>query len=134
MSEAFEVRVIDDHKISRLNRDCVFIQTDDPVNSDGANHKYRISVFPLNRSANAEPVQVTHIHFQDGGLQDVGVNGLTDQALLAIVLDRMRGFNDGPYRCRENSIIITKLEEAMLWMGKRASERANRNVEGRRVA
>jgi len=33
--------------------------------------------------------------------------------------------------CRENSIAITKLEEAMLWMRARKLDREARDVEGR---
>ncbi len=124
-----------DHKVNKFNRECVAIQTDDLVASDGANHKYIITVYAYDENpSDRPPVQTTEIVFQNGGLKEVGANGLTDQALLAIVLDRWRGFNDGPYRCRENSVAITKLEEALLWNQKRADDRARRGVEGERAA
>jgi hypothetical protein len=72
------------------------------------------------------------LNFQNGGLKEVGANGITDQALLAIVLDRLRSFNDGQFRCRENSVAITKIEEALMWMEKRANDRSRRGVEGER--
>lgn len=48
-----------------------------------------------------------------------GLNGISDEALIAIVIDRLIGFNSGPYRSRDNSLAITKLEEALIWMQKR---------------
>jgi hypothetical protein len=126
------VRAIEDHKNNKFNRECVFIQTTDDPASDGANHAYRVSVFPINRTADAKPVSTAELTFQNGGLKEVGANGITDQALLAVVLDRVRGFNNGPFRCRENSIVITKLEEALMWMEKRSNDRSRRGVEGER--
>lgn len=131
-------RPLSDHKNNKFNRLCVDVIAMDAPQSDGANHAYRIEVYKRFDGQDLGPDQgmVAHcdLPFQNGGLKEVGPNGITDQALLAITLDRMRGFNDGPYRCRENSIIITKLEEAMMWMEKRSNDRSRRNVEGERIA
>lgn len=130
-----DIRRLTDHQNNKFNRECVVVTTQDHPQQDGANHAYRIEVYDR---YNGKPDQGMKAHadliFQNGGLKEVGPNGITDQALLAIVLDRIRGFNDGPYRCRENSIIITKLEEVMMWMEKRSNDRARRNVEGERIA
>lgn len=37
---------------------------------------------------------------------------------------------DSAYKCRENAIAITKLEEALLWLRKRTMNRERRGVEG----
>jgi len=50
--------------------------------------------------------------------------------LIAIVIDRLQCFQEGAYKCRENAIAITKLEEALLWLRKRTMDREKRNVEG----
>jgi hypothetical protein len=34
------------------------------------------------------------------------------------------------FRCRENSLAITKLEEALMWLEKRTADREARKVEG----
>jgi hypothetical protein len=68
--------------------------------------------------------------FQHGPIKEVGVNGITNEALLAIVLDRLRGFQESPFKCRENAVAITKLEEAMMWLHKRTLDRERRGVEG----
>ena len=58
-----------------------------------------------------------------------GVNGCHNEDLIAIVLDRLYSLNQGDFKCRENSIAITKLEEAMMQLNKRTLDRRSRGVE-----
>jgi len=51
------------------------------------------------------------------------VNGISNEALLAIVEDRLKGFQSGQYACRENALALTKLQEAMMWLHSRTRER-----------
>ena len=46
------------------------------------------------------------------------------------MIDRMEAFNKGEFACRENSLAITKLQEALLWLMFRSLSRADRGVEG----
>lgn len=55
---------------------------------------------------------------------------MTHEALLAILIDRMRSFQAGPYSCRENALALTKLEEAQMWLLQRTRARMSRGVEG----
>uniref|UniRef100_A0A6M3J7T5 Putative structural protein n=1 Tax=viral metagenome TaxID=1070528 RepID=A0A6M3J7T5_9ZZZZ len=73
------------------------------------------------------------ISFQNGPIGEVGVNGLHQEDLLAIVIDRLQSFQKGDFRCRENAIALTKIEEAMLWLNKRTAERQKQGVEGTNV-
>lgn len=70
------------------------------------------------------------VRFQNGPIQEAGINGTTDEALLAIVVDRLEGFQTGPYKCRENALAITKIEEALHWLFHRTNSRKRRGVEG----
>jgi len=70
------------------------------------------------------------IRFQNGPIQESGVNGVSNEALLAIVEDRLLGFQSGQYACRENAIAVTKIQEAMMWLQKRTRDRVARGVEG----
>lgn len=70
------------------------------------------------------------LNFQNGPIGEVGVNGITNEALLAIVIDRLNYFQEGKYKCRENAIAITKVEEALQWLHSRTLERIQRGVEG----
>lgn len=131
----FVGRELYDHKGSKLNRECIRVYTNDLRAEDNAHHKYVIDVEKpaLTSDQVTEVVERCELNFQNGGLAEVGPNGITEQALLAVVLDRLRSFNDGPYRSRENSVAITKIEEALMWMQKRADDRARRGVEGVRA-
>jgi hypothetical protein len=129
----FVGRALYDHKVNRFNRECIDVVTADERASDNAHHAYTIKVRAFEEPKDATPVESVTLKFQNGGLKEVGANGITDQALIAVVLDRLRSFNDGQFRCRENSIAITKLEEALMWLEKRGNDRARRGVEGERA-
>lgn len=116
-----------DHYINHFNRDNVTItRYDDATDASGVNFRYAIF---LGDQTKCPPPDVV-LKFQKGHLQDVGVNGITDEALLAIVVDRLRGFQRGSASCRENAIVITKLEESLMWLRARAEDRERRGVEG----
>lgn len=70
------------------------------------------------------------IEFQRGPVKENGVNGLTNEALLAVVLHRLGVLNRPPYNCRENALAITKIEEALHWLDHRTKAREVRGVEG----
>ena len=72
----------------------------------------------------------TEINFQVGNPLE-NVNGITNEALLSILIDRMEGFNSGNFRTREGALVLTKLEEALHWMQARTMERRARGVEGK---
>lgn len=56
-------------------------------------------------------------------------DGTTNEEVLAMMIDRMN-YLQGKFPCRENAIVITKLEESLMWLNKRTAERKARNVEG----
>lgn len=116
------MRELYDHKVGNGSADVLRIGVIDERGSGGANHRYRIA-------ADGIPGLV-EIGFQDGGIKEAGVNGITQEALLAIVIDRLRGFQSGPFSCRESAIALTKVEEALMWLHKRTRDRIARGVEG----
>lgn len=69
------------------------------------------------------------LRFQEGDPADE-VNGISNEALLAIVEDRLLGFQAGDFACRENAVALTKLQESMMWLQKRTQDREARGVEG----
>lgn len=109
---------------------CIVI-TDEP-GQGGANHKYE--VLSSTESANEPAAMFASVSFQNGPIREFGVNGCHQEDLLAIVIDRLRSFQAGPFPCRENSLALTKCEEAMHWLNHRTSERAKRGVEGKTAA
>lgn len=73
---------------------------------------------------------VGRIHFQEGPIKEEGVNGVSNEDLIYMVIRRLEGFQNSHYRCRENSYAIEKLEEAIMWLLKRTLDREARDVEG----
>lgn len=73
---------------------------------------------------------LTSVRFQNGPIQENDVNGCQNEDLLAIVIDRLQGFQSGNFSCRENAIALTKCQEALMWLEKRTADRVARNVEG----
>jgi hypothetical protein len=115
------MRAITDHIVNPVN-DRLAITVVDERGPAGANYVYVI--------AGSDDGDVTTIQFQKGPIEEAGVNGVTHEALIAIVVDRLRGFQNGAFACRENALAITKLEEAMHWLHARTLSRMRRGVEG----
>jgi hypothetical protein len=128
------MREICDHKTNATN-DNLKIVSDD-VELGGAPGGYLIIGFNAasNKSASPDLNEFCRtralILFQNGPIEKVGVNGITQEALLAIVIDRLRNFQAGPCSCRENALALTATEEALMWLQKRTRDRQMRGVEG----
>ena len=59
-------------------------------------------------------------------------DGTTNEEVLAVLIDRLQ-YLQAKSPCRENAIVITKLEESLMWLEKRTADRKTRGVEGRNV-
>lgn len=120
-------RELTSHKVNGCN-DGLRVEVLDEPGHGGACHRYFIG--------NADPDVPLRSHvgveikFQNGPVKEVGTNGVTHEALLAILIDRLQRFQSGPYACRENAIALTKLQEAVMWLQKRTMDRLARGVEG----
>lgn len=68
--------------------------------------------------------------FSGSGCKEWRVNGVANEDLINMVICRLEHFQKSDYRCRENALAITKLEEALLWLCKRTMDREQRDVEG----
>ena len=72
---------------------------------------------------------VVEINFQNGAVKEVGVNGITQEALLAIMIHRTKILN-GNYPCKENEAAIEALTAALNAFESRTRDRIARQVEG----
>jgi len=79
-----------------------------------------------------QPSTVT-FQIQSGPIKEFGVNGCQIDDVIAWVKEKIEGFN-AAFPCRENSLVITKLEEALLWSMARKLNREKRGVEGQNKA
>ncbi len=114
------MRQIHDHKVNPAN-DVISITVCDEPGAGGANHVYQVDI------PGQEPKIIS---FQNGPIKEVGVNGITQEVLIAICVDRLRSFQSGKFACRENALALTKLEEAQHWLHHRTQARMVRGVEG----
>lgn len=113
-------------------------------------HKYELDHFenfglegcPVQSLQFIEKVPASESHnypnLPNYGLPDkndlVTVNdGTTNEEVLRVLIDRMN-YLQGKFPCRENAIVITKLEECLMWLNKRTEDRKARNVEGKQIA
>ncbi len=134
--EVRAVRGIDEHKVNPAN-DMLRITVMDQPGSGGANHRYVLGGYDARTNPSldddgieSEYPEATVILFQNGPINEVGVNGVTHEVLLAIVADRLRSFQAGPYACKANACALTHVEEALHWLQQRTLERMRRGVEG----
>lgn len=59
-------------------------------------------------------------------------DGTTNEEVLEVLINRI-GFLNNKFPCRENSIVLTNLETALMWLEKRTNDRIKRNVEGKNI-
>ena len=88
---------------------------------------------------NEYPINITErmscisFRIQNGPVKEVGVNGCQLTTLIATAKIMLEELNK-KFPCRENSMTITKLDEALMWQDKRTKDRELRNVEGLSIA
>jgi len=126
------MRTLTDHQVNPAN-DTLTISVLDEPGSGGANHAYEISGFDTATNPTARDtghVSSAFILFQNGPINEVGVNGITHEALLAILCDRMRGFQSGPYASADNAEALEHMRAAQTALQRRTLARMARGVEG----
>lgn len=96
----------------------------DASGPDGTNHLYYASWHE------GDLFGSVRLPFQHGPIREAGPNGLTNETLLAIVRDRLEGFQRGPLACEENALALIGVCSALDWLDRRTAEREARGVEG----
>lgn len=71
------------------------------------------------------------IKFQDGPAELVGVNGISERALLAIIEDRLLAGQDGEFACPENKFALEAVRQALSWVKRREAYCARRALKGK---
>ena len=131
-------RELQGHKVNPAN-DKLAVEVLDEPGHGGACHRYRIIDLDSRARATAEPPDsgnwtpatvYTDIYFQNGPIAEVGVNGVTHEALIAIVIDRLECFQRGDYASKFNADALEHLKMAQMRLRARTRERMERGVEG----
>ena len=98
-----------------------------PENNGTSGGKFSIEI------ENAEDVKgvapVVKFTIQSDPIGEVGINGCQALDMLKYVKCLFESLNEA-FPCRENSLTITKIEEAIHWQDARTKDRQNRSVEG----
>jgi hypothetical protein len=65
-------------------------------------------------------------------LNEDGTNkqGTTIEEVLRVAFQRLREINE-KFPCRENSVAITKIQEAIMWLNERTRDRKELGVDGK---
>lgn len=120
-------RLITTHQVPGADTDLnsrITITVDDAPGPGGAHHDYTMLVGEM-------PIP---IYFQKGGVRDPNNEpGTSNEALLAIVRDRLECFQTGLFACESNAIALRAVCDAMEALASRTKERLARGVEGRSV-
>lgn len=137
-------RFLNSHIVNPANDRLCITVLDEP-GAGGANHLYMISGFDTSTNPakliademDGEPVDLAikqsgavPLIFQNGAIGDVGVNGITHEALLAILIDRLESFQTGPYKSNYNADALYHLQAAMHVLHRPTRDRMAQGIEG----
>ncbi len=118
------VRELTGHKGGIVN-DAISLKAMDDPDAGGACRMYYAA---YQNSDNCG--EVVAFKFQNGSPQTVGVNGITNEVLIAILIDRLEGFQSGPFACEENHEAIYSLNRAKDFLNFRTEKRNLAGIEG----
>jgi hypothetical protein len=95
-------------------------------------HRYVASNFEESR--NGQTIQfIQKEPKEEGSVELMTVSdGTTNEEVLEVLIARMN-YLQSKFPCRENALVITKLEESLMWLNKRTADRVKRNVEGKQI-
>ncbi|MCU5706132.1 hypothetical protein OCF67_18295 [Bacillus wiedmannii] len=71
------------------------------------------------------------IKFQEGPIQENGVNGAQIEEVIQVLHDRLQGFQNGGFPCNENTMAMHHLKRAKKWLDERTAKRKAQGVEGK---
>lgn len=94
-------------------------------------YAYTIPVYMVSNDGITDICEIG-VHFCRGDKNDETKprqEGIFVESLIEVIVDRLKTVNVGDLASRETSTAITKLEEAMMWLGKRSEDRKARGVE-----
>jgi hypothetical protein len=94
---------------------------------------YQVPLFEVSDEGLVQIDEGFKIHFCKGDKSNPEVarqRGFFTETLIAVAKKYLEDVNTGPLASRETAVAITKLDEALMWIGKRAAERKARGVQG----
>lgn len=124
------VREITTHHGNPLNDNIIIVAADDR-GAGGANCQYILTRPEYIEGDQCHVVEL-ELKFQSGNSQD-NINGISNESLLAVVEDRLSGFQSGHFACQENETALSYIQKAMTVLAGRVKSRKARGVSGQAV-
>lgn len=115
------MREIHGHEINDCNEQIRITADERNIHNGNASHVYTVAW---------NDKDGTILPFQNGPIKEAGVNGITQEVLLAILIDRLECFQDSVYKCQENQLALIALRDARDHLLSRTRKRLARGVEG----
>ncbi len=78
-------------------------------------------VFEVRRSS--DNTLLAHLEFHSGSFSPNELNGILNEDLLVILINRIESFQKSKMKCRENEAALQHLYEAMFWLILRHNKR-----------
>lgn len=94
---------------------------------------YSVPTYKVTNEGLVDLEEDTLIYFCKGNKEDESVlrqSGFFTETLIAVAKRYLEENNVGDLASRETSTAITKLDEALMWLNKRAEDRQLRGVQG----
>jgi len=133
------MREITHHRANPAN-DKIQILVNDEPGAGGANHRYELTGFDTEKNPSALDPQGYHcgfrkqvLLFQNGPINEAGVNGITQEVLIAICIDRLACFQKGPFACEDNADALSLLLAAQNALHRRTRARLAKGIEGTHI-
>lgn len=96
-------------------------------------HKYELENFQNDLTPNQTIQFIEKRPIVEGSSELETVNdGTTNEEVLKVLIDRLNSMQS-KFPCRENAIVTTHLETALLWLEKRTADRKARGVEDKHL-
>ncbi|MEI7534226.1 MAG: acyl carrier protein [Verrucomicrobiae bacterium] len=125
------MREITTHKVNGCN-EAIQLHVMDEPGDGGASHKYMIE-FMNTSPENRGRADRYAINFQKGPIGISGVNGITQEVLIAICIDRLECFQKGPFACEDNMDALCLLRAAQNALHRRTRDRLAKGIEGTHI-
>lgn len=121
------MRLVTDHIVPGADNTLQIEATGEP-NFAGAQNRYVVTGFNTNGNDARQPYDPFEqlvLLFQNGNPVVTGINGITMEVLLAVVADRLNGFQQGQFACDENAVALSHVQEALNALGDRTRKYLN---------
>jgi hypothetical protein len=124
------MRTITTHHDGFGLNESIRVEAVDEPGPGGANHRYEFTYRPDPDSQYGWGY-TGYLQFQRGPRNEVGSTpGMTEGAVLAVLIDRLEAFQAGEFYCLENEAALVHLRDALAWTKIRTERRAERGVLG----